>query len=282
MPGDPLRAKYIAEHFLEDAREVTSVRNMLGYTGSWQGKPVSVMGHGMGIPSMVLYGHELINDFGVKRIIRVGSLGATQRQVQMRDVILAQAAGTDSVTNAKRSAGYHMPTSASFPLLLKAWEQAKAQGLSVRVGNIITQYWSAALVGALISTLIVTRMQIRHFLLMIISLALLLTSWIVSCGDLETLGYLTYGYGFVCAALYNAFIAYGVSFVKQASSRNVSFILISGSAGAMFSPAISSMAEKIVGLQTVMYAIPVLYGVILLMLLVSNFGFKRQAEAALA
>ncbi|MEL4382161.1 purine-nucleoside phosphorylase [Shewanella algae] len=138
MPGDPLRAKYIAEHFLEDAREVTSVRNMLGYTGSWQGKPVSVMGHGMGIPSMVLYGHELINDFGVKRIIRVGSLGATQRQVQMRDVILAQAAGTDSVTNAKRSAGYHMPTSASFPLLLKAWEQAKAQGLSVRVGNVFS------------------------------------------------------------------------------------------------------------------------------------------------
>ncbi|HEW9977335.1 TPA: MFS transporter TsgA [Shewanella algae] len=149
-------------------------------------------------------------------------------------------------------------------------------------GNIITQYWSAALVGALISTLIVTRMQIRHFLLMIISLALLLTSWIVSSGDLETLGYLTYGYGFVCAALYNAFIAYGVSFVKQASSRNVSFILISGSAGAMFSPAISSMAEKIVGLQTVMYAIPVLYGVILLMLLVSNFGLNRQAEAAVA
>ena len=114
MPGDPLRARYIAETFLTDAREVTNVRNMLGYTGYYNGQRISVMGHGMGIPSMVLYAHELVNDFGVKRIIRIGSLGATQRHVQMRDVILAQAAGTDSPTNAKRSAGYQMATSADF------------------------------------------------------------------------------------------------------------------------------------------------------------------------
>ncbi|MGL4939635.1 MAG: hypothetical protein ACRC5E_17680, partial [Shewanella sp.] len=94
----------------------------------------------------------------------------------------------------------------------------------------------------------------------------------IRCGmtDLEWIGYLTYGYGFVCAALYNAFIAYGVSFVKQASSKNVSYILISGSAGAMFSPAISAFVERIIGLQTVMYAIPLLYAAVLVLLLISS------------
>ncbi|MGI2260286.1 MFS transporter TsgA [Shewanella sp. GXUN23E] len=145
-------------------------------------------------------------------------------------------------------------------------------------GNIITQYWSAALVGALVSTVIVTRMQIQHFLLLIISGALVITSLIVSTTELAWLGYLTFAYGFTCAALYNAFIAYGVSFLKQASSKNVSYVLISGSAGAMFSPAISAMLEKIVGLQTVMYAIPVIYGIILLMLLAS-MKYQRDAQA---
>ncbi|WP_086020043.1 MFS transporter TsgA [Shewanella halifaxensis] len=137
-------------------------------------------------------------------------------------------------------------------------------------GNIITQYWSAALVGALVSTVIVSRVKIQHFIMGIISLALVITSLIVTTDNLSWIGYLTYGYGFACAALYNAFIAYGVSFVKNASSRNVSYILISGSAGAMFSPAISSLFESIIGLQTVMYAIPVIYGLILVMLVLSN------------
>ncbi|MGL4613851.1 MAG: MFS transporter TsgA [Shewanella sp.] len=137
-------------------------------------------------------------------------------------------------------------------------------------GNIITQYWSAALVGALISTLIVTRVKIHHFLVAIITLALGMTTAIVTINHLEWIGYLTYGYGFVCAALYNAFIAYGVSFVKQASSKNVSYILISGSAGAMFSPAISAFVERIIGLQTVMYAIPLLYAAVLVLLLISS------------
>lgn len=137
-------------------------------------------------------------------------------------------------------------------------------------GNIITQYWSAALVGALVSTLIVTRVKIQHFLMGVISLAFVITTLIVTTENLSWIGYLTYGYGFACAALYNAFIAYGVSFVKNASSRNVSYILISGSAGAMFSPAISSLFESIIGLQTVMYAIPVIYGLIILMLVLSN------------
>ncbi|WP_299787350.1 MFS transporter TsgA [uncultured Shewanella sp.] len=137
-------------------------------------------------------------------------------------------------------------------------------------GNIITQYWSAALVGALLSTAIVSRVKIQHFLMGMMTLALIITSVIVTTEKLEWMSYLTYGYGFVCAALYNSFIAYGVSFVKQASSKNVSFILISGSAGAMFSPAISSMFESIIGLQTVMYAIPVIYAMILSMLLISH------------
>jgi len=138
MPGDPLRAKYIAETFLNDAVEITNIRNMLGYTGFYKGQRISVMGHGMGIPSMVLYAHELINDFGVKRIIRVGSLGATQQDVKLHDVILAQAAGTDSPTNAKRSSGYQMATSATFDLLHKAYSSAVEKQISVKVGNIFS------------------------------------------------------------------------------------------------------------------------------------------------
>ncbi|MBP6519952.1 MAG: MFS transporter TsgA, partial [Shewanella sp.] len=131
-------------------------------------------------------------------------------------------------------------------------------------------YWSAALIGALISTVIVTRVKIHHFLVGIIALAMVITAAIVSTNNLNWIAYLTYGYGFVCAALYNAFIAYGVSFVKKASSKNVSYILISGSAGAMFSPAISSFFERITGLQTVMYVIPLLYAAIFMLLIASS------------
>lgn len=138
MPGDPLRAKYIAETYLDGAQLITDIRNMLGYTGYYKGQRISVMGHGMGIPSMVLYGHELINNFGVKRIIRIGSIGATQKDVHMRDVILAQAAGTDSPTNAKRSSGYHMATSATFELLHNAYLFAQEKGIDIKVGNVFT------------------------------------------------------------------------------------------------------------------------------------------------
>lgn len=150
-----------------------------------------------------------------------------------------------------------------------------------QAGNIITQYWSAALVGALVSTLIVSRMKIQTFLLTIISVAMVITTVIVTTDKLEWLSYLTYGYGFACAALYNAFIAYGVSFVRSATSKNVSYILISGSAGAMFSPAISSVLESVVGLQTVMYAIPVIYAVVVAILLFSmKFKTVAQTQAA--
>lgn len=142
-------------------------------------------------------------------------------------------------------------------------------------GNIITQYWAAALVGALVSTGIVARVKIHYFLLSIILLACIITAVIVSKDALSGLDYLVYSYGFVCAALYNAFIAYGVSFVKRASSRNVSYILISGSAGAMFSPAISALMEKTIGLQKIMYAIPLLYLIIFIML-VGTLKIKRK------
>ena len=142
-------------------------------------------------------------------------------------------------------------------------------------GNIITQYWGAALVGALISTVIVARVKIHYFLLSIILLACIITTIIVTKESLSGLDYLAYSYGFVCAALYNSFIAYGVSFVKRASSRNVSYILISGSAGAMFSPAISALMEKSIGLQKIMYAIPVLYFIIFVMLMVT-LKLKRK------
>ena len=137
-----------------------------------------------------------------------------------------------------------------------------------QAGSIITQYWSAALVGALVSTVIVSRMKIQTFLLTIITAAMVITSVIVTTDNLSWLSYLTYGYGFVCAALYNSFIAYGVSFVRNASSKNVSYILISGSAGAMFSPAISSLFQSVIGTQSVMYAIPIIYAIVVVMLIV--------------
>lgn len=99
MPGDPLRAKHIAETFTEDVREVNNVRGMLGFTGTYKGRKISVMGHGMGIPSCSIYTKELITDFGVKKIIRVGSCGAVRMDVKLRDVVIGMGACTDSKVN---------------------------------------------------------------------------------------------------------------------------------------------------------------------------------------
>lgn len=150
-------------------------------------------------------------------------------------------------------------------------------------GNIITQYWAAALIGALVSTVIVTRVKIKHFFISIILLAFIMTLMIVNTeysdnDSLDRIGYLTYGYGFVCSALYNAFVAYGVTFVKNASSKNVSFILISGSAGAMFSPAISSILHNYLDIQVIMNTIPIYYAVIIVMLAISMFLKKRALK----
>ena len=138
MPGDPLRAQYIADNYLNDARRVTDVRNMWGFTGKYQGQPVSVMAHGMGIPSAAIYCTELIVDYGVKRVIRVGSCGTSHPDVRLRDVIIAMGASTDSNCNRMRFGGYDLAALASFDLVEKAVAAAREQGVRFHVGNIFS------------------------------------------------------------------------------------------------------------------------------------------------
>jgi purine-nucleoside phosphorylase len=138
MPGDPLRAKYIAENFLEDVRQVSDVRNMLGFTGSHGGRPVSVMAHGMGIPSASIYCTELIRDYGVQRVIRVGSCGTVHPEVGLRDIVIAMGASTDSGVNRMRFGGYDLAATASFDLLRKAVRVAESRELRFHVGNVFS------------------------------------------------------------------------------------------------------------------------------------------------
>ena len=138
MPGDPLRAKYIAENFLEDAVQVTDVRNMLGFTGTYKGKRVSVMGSGMGIPSCSIYATELYREYGVKNIIRVGSCGAVSTDIKVRDVIIGMGASTDSKVIRSRFGGHDFAAIASYELLEKAVTSAKAHKINARVGNIFS------------------------------------------------------------------------------------------------------------------------------------------------
>ncbi len=136
LPGDPLRAKHIADNFLDDARPVNEVRNMLGFTGTYQGVPVSVMGTGMGIPSASIYATELITQYGVERLIRVGSCGGILSSVKIRDVILAIGACTDSGVNRVRYGGDDFAATADFSLLRAAADAAAAKGIEVKVGNV--------------------------------------------------------------------------------------------------------------------------------------------------
>lgn len=138
MPGDPLRAKYIAETFLEDVKQVCDVRNMFGFTGTYKGKKVSVMGHGMGIPSCSIYATELVKDFGVKKIIRVGSCGAVRDDVNLRDVVIGMGASTDSKVNRMRFGGHDFAALADYGMVQNAVEAAKAKGIKVRVGNLFS------------------------------------------------------------------------------------------------------------------------------------------------
>ncbi len=138
MPGDPLRAEYIAQKFLDDARRVNDVRNMWGFTGSYKGVPVSVQAHGMGIPSASIYTEELITKYGVRRVIRVGSCGTTHPDVELRDIIIAMGASTDSGVNRMRFGGYDLAALASFDLVEKAVAAARAAGASFHVGNIFS------------------------------------------------------------------------------------------------------------------------------------------------
>ena len=138
MPGDPQRAQYIAESFLDDARRVSDVRNMWGFTGAYKGVPLSVMAHGMGIPSVSIYVHELITQFGVQRVIRVGSCGTTHPDVRLRDVIIAMGASTDSGVNRMRFGGYDLAALASYDLVEKAVAAARAAGTRFHVGNVFS------------------------------------------------------------------------------------------------------------------------------------------------
>ena len=138
MPGDPLRAKFIAENFLDNPRLVTDVRGMLGFTGSYKGQALSVMGHGIGIPSCSLYCTELINEFGVQRLMRVGSCGNVNKSVKLRDIIIAMGACTDSKVNRIRFRDHDFAAIADYRLLQSAVTIAEQRGLAVRVGNVFS------------------------------------------------------------------------------------------------------------------------------------------------
>ncbi|MCT4619967.1 MAG: purine-nucleoside phosphorylase [Marinisporobacter sp.] len=138
LPGDPLRAKYVAENFLEDVTCYNTVRGMYGYTGTYKGRRISVQGTGMGMPSIGIYSYELISEYGVKNLIRIGSCGSYQADVKVRDVILAMSAST----NSSYAEQYGLPgtyaPSASFDLLLKAKNIADEKGIPTKVGNILS------------------------------------------------------------------------------------------------------------------------------------------------
>lgn len=138
MPGDPLRAQYIADTYLDDARRVTDVRNMWGFTGEYKGHPVSVMAHGMGIPSASIYCTELITEYGVKRVVRVGSCGTSHPDVKLRDVVIGMGASTDSNVNRIRFGGYDLAALASFDLVKKAVRAAEQQNVRYHVGNMFS------------------------------------------------------------------------------------------------------------------------------------------------
>lgn len=138
MPGDPLRAKFIAENFLENARLINNVRGIQGYTGEYKGKKISVMASGMGMPSIGIYSYELYNFFGVENIIRVGSAGGMTERVKLRDIVLAQGACTDSAYAGQYGLSGTFAPIADFTLLKKAAENAEQKGLQYHVGNILS------------------------------------------------------------------------------------------------------------------------------------------------
>ena len=138
MAGDPLRVKFMAEHYLENPVQFNNVRSMLGFTGTYKGRPVSVMGHGMGIPSIAIYTYELYNFYGVKTIIRIGSSGAYQKDLHIGDLVIAMGACTDSNYGAQ----YGLPGTfcpiADYDLLVKAVETCKTLGYPYKVGNVLS------------------------------------------------------------------------------------------------------------------------------------------------
>ncbi|CAB0785147.1 purine-nucleoside phosphorylase [Corynebacterium diphtheriae] len=138
LPGDPLRANFIADTYLEDVVQFNSVRNMLGFTGTYQGTPISVMGSGMGMPSIGIYSYELINFFDARNVIRVGSIGAMQKDIDLYEIIVAASASTDSnFLEQYNLPGIYAPT-ASWTLLKAFMDEADRKGKKVHVGNILS------------------------------------------------------------------------------------------------------------------------------------------------
>lgn len=138
MPGDPLRSKFIAENFLKDAVLVNNVRGVQGYTGYYKGKKISVMASGMGMPSMGIYSYELFNFFGVENIIRIGSAGALQEHVKLRDIVIGMGACTNSAYVSQYGLNGSFAPTADFELLCKAAQTAKDMGLDYHVGNVLS------------------------------------------------------------------------------------------------------------------------------------------------
>ncbi len=138
MPGDPLRAKFIAETYLENPVQFNTVRNMFGYTGTYKGKKISIMGSGMGMPSIGIYSYELIHFYGVKNIIRIGSCGAIQEDIKIRDIII----GISASTNSNYASQYDLPgtfaPTASWSLVKKAVDMAESKEIPIRVGNVLS------------------------------------------------------------------------------------------------------------------------------------------------
>ncbi|MBC3870002.1 purine-nucleoside phosphorylase [Undibacterium oligocarboniphilum] len=138
MPGDPLRARMIADNWLEQAKLVTDIRNMYGYTGYYRGRRISVMAHGMGIPSLSIYATELIREYGARTLIRVGSCGAIAPHLQLQDIVIAQGAGTDSKVNRMRFLGHDFAAIADYALLAQACDTARRLNYPVHVGNVFS------------------------------------------------------------------------------------------------------------------------------------------------
>ena len=138
LPGDPLRAKWIANTFFDDPVCYNEVRGMLGYTGTYKGKRISVQGTGMGIPSTLIYCHELINNFGVKNLIRVGSAGSYQETVGLRDIVIAMSASSTSGINNSRFINADYAPTADFDLFLKAALYARENNISIKAGNVLS------------------------------------------------------------------------------------------------------------------------------------------------
>ncbi|WP_298894480.1 purine-nucleoside phosphorylase [uncultured Psychroserpens sp.] len=138
LPGDPMRAKWIAETFFENPKLYNDVRGMLGYTGEYKGKRVSVQGTGMGIPSCLIYCHELINDYGAKNLIRVGSAGSYKKEVKIRDIVIAMSASSNSGINNSRFINADYAPTANFDLFMKAATYAKANNIAIKAGNVLS------------------------------------------------------------------------------------------------------------------------------------------------